>query len=190
MVHRDSEYLSICVSALVIALTASLLAIYLGIRTGVKNGHSLVVLFMNIMQIVYSIAVYLVDTSVLQFSYNQFTISETISMYAGVVSTLLSNVLAFAAVFIIYRRQTVPIVQYFHHIMFWCSFPGIIISIAYLAVSYPEEDMDEHAQVRRRPLTVGAGLSASPAVCVLRCASNRIKSCWERTTTCASRPFG
>lgn len=157
MVHRDSEYLSICVSALVIALTASLLAIYLGIRTGVKNGHSLVVLFMNIMQIVYSIAVYLVDTSVLQFSYNQFTISETISMYAGVVSTLLSNVLAFAAVFIIYRRQTVPIVQYFHHIMFWCSFPGIIISIAYLAVSYPEEDMDEHAQVRRRPLAVGAG---------------------------------
>lgn len=144
---RDSNYLTICIIALTVALSASVLAIYLGIRVGANNGHSLIVLFMNIMQIVYSISVYFVDISVLKFQYDQFIVNEAVSMYAGIVSTLLSNVLAFAAVYILYLRKTIPLVQNFHYIMFWCSFPGIVICIAYICVSYPEDQSDSNAQV-------------------------------------------
>jgi hypothetical protein len=148
MHHRDDSYQAICILALVVSLLASLSALFVGYRVGATNGHVLLVFAMNIMQLVYAVAVFIVNWMILDFDYDQFIVSETLSMFSGMMSTLLSNVLAYTAVHIIYYSSYVPVVENFWLIMLCCAFPGTIISIAYLAVSYPEEDVDTDAQVR------------------------------------------
>lgn len=164
---RDEVYKGLCIFALIVSLFASISAIYVGYRVGATNGHALLVFSMNIMQLIYAVAVFIVNWMLLDFNYDQFIVSETISMYSGVVSTLLSNVLAYAAVYIIYNSRYVPVVENFKSIIFWCSFPGIIISIAYLGVSYPEEEVDTDAQVIVfPPFHMSLSLTLSLSLCV------------------------
>jgi hypothetical protein len=147
-------YLTVCFVSLVISCVASLLALFVGWQVKSLTGHVLIVFSMNCAQIIYAIPIFFINICVIYFDYNQFIICEAVSMCAGVVSTLLSNVLAFVAVYIVYYRQSVDIIKYFVRILFWCSFPGIIIAIAYISVSYPEAKVNVEAQVIHFPLII------------------------------------
>jgi hypothetical protein len=143
---RHDTYIGLNVFALVISVFASVLAMIVGYRVGINNGHGLLVFFMNFFQLSYAISVYFVNLSVVHFDYDQFIINETISMASGVMSTFLSNVLAYVAVYIIYYSKSVQVVEYFHWIMIASATPAIVVGIAYLAVSYPENSADYDAQ--------------------------------------------
>ena len=143
--ERYNSYLAVCIFALSISLFASICAILIGLRVGAKNSHGLLVLSMNSTQLVYAIAVFFINLSVIYFDYNQFIISESISMLFGLTSTFLSNILAFAAFYIVSSGQSLNIVGNIKQIFLWCSTPSLVIAIVYLIVSYPENEV---AQVR------------------------------------------
>lgn len=119
----------------IIGSAASLFTILLIHRMKVNTGHVLLVLTMSYFQLLYDLTFFFSNVVVTYYT-NVF--ANFVQLAAGIAGSLVSNWIAFIALYIILYRRKFNIFNYYYYILASCLLPGIIDTVIYGIGAIPE----------------------------------------------------
>jgi hypothetical protein len=106
----------------------------------VRTGHVLLVLTMSYFQLLYDLTFFF---SNVDCGYYVTVVANFFQLSCGIGSSLVSNWIAFIALYIILYRQKFNIFDYYTHILASCVLPGLVDAIIYLVAVCPADSQDD-----------------------------------------------
>eukprot|EP01040_Poterioochromonas_malhamensis_P000429 gene429-461_t len=119
----------------IVGSAASLFTILLIHRMKVNTGHVLLVLTMSYFQLLYDLTFFFSNVVVTYYT-NVF--ANFVQLAAGIAGSLVSNWIAFIALYIILYRRKFNIFNHYYYILASCLLPGIIDTVIYGIGAIPE----------------------------------------------------
>lgn len=133
-------FVSLNLVTTVLGSAASLFTILLIHRMKVSTGHVLLVLTMSYLQFLYDITFFFSNV-VITYYINVF--ANFFQLTAGVGGSLVSNWIAFIALYIILYRRKFNIFENYYYILATCLIPGIVPTIIYGIGSIPDDAQND-----------------------------------------------
>jgi hypothetical protein len=137
---ENELYVSLNLITTVIGSCASLFTILLIHRMKALTGHVLLVLTMSYFQLFYDLTFFFSNVDV---GYYVTVIANFFQLLCGIGGSLVSNWIAFIALYIILYRKKFNIFENYLYIMLSCLLPGVVDVILFLMATVPESSQDD-----------------------------------------------
>jgi len=135
---RNQAYVSMNLVTSIIGSIASLLTILLIRRMNVtngKNGHVVLVLIMSYYQLAYDLTFFFSNVNC---GDDLTTIANFFQLLGGVSGSLISNWIAFVALYIVHYRAKFDVMKNLQLIQWSCFIPGFANALFFVAVTQPD----------------------------------------------------
>jgi hypothetical protein len=133
-------YVSLNLITTVLGSFASLFTILLIYRMGVKTGHVKLVLTMSIFQLMYDVTFFF---SNVDCGYYISVVANIFQVLGGIAGSLVSNWIAFIALYIILYRRKFDIFGHYLKILASCMVPGLVDVVIFLVATCPEDAQND-----------------------------------------------
>lgn len=133
---RNQAYVSMNLVTTIIGSVSSLLTILLIRRVNVTNGHVVLVLIMSYYQLAYDLTFFFSNVDCGEYISN---IANFFQLLGGVSGSLVSNWIAFIALYIVYYRAKFDVMKNLRLIQWSCFLPGFANALFFVSVAQPDD---------------------------------------------------
>ena len=130
--YHNHVFVSLALIATIVSSSCSSSVLFMIKRMNVWNLHLSLIFAMTSFELMYDVFFFscMVDTG----NFPLTVISNIAVCLGGTTSSLLSNVIAMVALYVVYFRQTIDLMPYYYLIIAIASIPGMIVIIMYIMV--------------------------------------------------------
>jgi hypothetical protein len=186
--RHSQVFVSLALIAGIVGSVSSSTVILLIRKMQVWNLHIALIMAMTVFELLYDISFFTGMASTGSFGLS--VVSNVAQLQGGTTSSIVSNIIAAVALYVVYFKKTVDALKYYYLIVFVAVVPGVIINILYiLAVSGTHHNnlasvavLDIYYYIRLGSITINFICSIYTALLIDRM---RSQSCAKTTSEAA-----